>query len=141
MIKFIKRFAKRKYVQWLSWNRNLGKEVQKISQTEKMCMSITRMMITHKDSKFDIGPLSSKRYIVNEELELFIILDKGNISITNHIYHYDVVVTDRNWERLIKMYDGKVETIIQKYEDRIMSQITHSLHKIQDKIKIISINN
>jgi hypothetical protein len=73
-------------------------------------------------------------------LELFIILDKGNISITNHIYHYDVVVTDRNWERLIKMYDGKVETIIQKYEDRIMSQITHSLHKIQDKIKIISSN-
>jgi hypothetical protein len=141
MIKFIKRFAKRKYVQWLSWNRNLGKEPQKISETEKMCMSITRMMITHQDSKFLMAPLSGKRYITNKQLDIFIILDRGSISITNHIYHYDVVTNDRNWERLIKMYDGKVETIRQEYEDQIMSQITHSLHKIQDKIKIISTKN
>ena len=52
--------------------------------------------------------------IKNEELDLFCILDHGTISITNHVYHYDVVVNDRNWERLSKMYDGKVETIRQE---------------------------
>jgi hypothetical protein len=36
------------------------------------------------------------------------------------------------------MYDGKVETIRQEYEDQIMSQIEHSLHKIQEKIKSIN---
>ena len=79
--------------------------------------------------------MSGKRYIKNEPLDLFCILDHGTISLTNHVYHYDVVVNDRNWERLSKMYDGKVETIRQEYEDQIMSQIEHSLENIKNKIK------
>jgi hypothetical protein len=135
MIKFIKRLSKRLYVKWLVWNRNnSSEENQKISETQKMSMSITRSLITHPDSKFLIAPLSGKRYIKNSEKGLFIILDRGTISLTNHVYHYDVVINNRNWERLTKMYDGKVETIRQEYEDQIMSQIEHSLHKIKDKI-------
>ncbi len=135
MIKFIKRLSKRLYVKWLVWNRNnSSEENQKISETQKMSMSITRSLITHTDSKFLIAPLSGKRYIKNSEKGLFIILDRGTISLTNHVYHYDVVINNRNWERLTKMYDGKVETIRQEYEYQIMSQIEHSLHKIKDKI-------
>lgn len=135
MIKFIKRIGKRLYVKWLIWNRNTSSAgAIKVSETQKMSMSITRSLITHPDSKFLIAPLSGKRYIKNTEKGLFIILDKGTISLTNHVYHYDIVISDRNWERLIKMYDGKVETIRQEYEDQIMSQIEHSLHKIKDKI-------
>jgi hypothetical protein len=135
MIKFIKRLSKRLYVKWLVWNRNnSSEENQKISETQKMSMSITRSLITHPDSKFLLAPLSGKRYIKNSEKGLFIILDRGTISLTNHVYHYDVIINDRNWERLTKMYDGKVETIRQEYEDQIMSQIEHSLHKIKDKI-------
>lgn len=136
MIKLIKRFGKRIYVKWLKWNRSYRTDVDnKVSETEKICMSITRSLITHSESKFLLAPLSGKRYIKNEEKGLFIILDRNTISLTNHIYHYDVNVTERNWERLIKMYDGKVETIRQEYEDQIMSQIQHSLHIIQEKIK------
>ena len=138
MEKFIKRITKRIYVKWLIWNRNSSTKKEKISETQKMCMSIARSLITHPESKFLLAPLSGKRYIKNAELELFCILDHGTISITNHVYHYDVVVGDRNWERLSNMYDGKVETIRQEYEDQIMSQIEHSLHKIQEKIKSIN---
>jgi len=135
MIKFIRRLSKRLYVKWLIWNRkNSSEENQKISETQKMSMSITRTLITHPDSKFLLAPLSGKRYIKNSDKGVFIILDRGTISLTNHVYHYDVVINDRNWERLTKMYDGKVETIRQEYEDQIMSQIEHSLHKIKDKI-------
>jgi hypothetical protein len=135
MIKFIRRLSKRLYVKWLIWNRkNSSEENQKISETQKMSMSITRSLITHPDSKFLLAPLSGKRYIKNSDKGVFIILDRGTISLTNHVYHYDVVINDRNWERLTKMYDGKVETIRQEYEDQIMSQIEHSLHKIKDKI-------
>jgi len=101
-------------------------------------MSIARSLITHPESKFLLAPLSGKRYIKNAELELFCILDHGTISITNHVYHYDVVVGDRNWERLSNMYDGKVETIRQEYEDQIMSQIEHSLENIIKKVKSLS---
>jgi len=136
MIKLIKRLAKRTYVNWLIWNRNNRTDKNnKVSDTEKICMSITRSLIVHSESKFLLAPLSGKRYIKNEEKGLFIIIDRGTISLTNHVYHYDVNLTERNWERLIKMYDGKVETIRQEYEDEIMSQIENSLHIIQDKLK------
>lgn len=139
MEKLIKRIVKRVYVKWLMWNRNSAtKEDKRISDTQKMCMSIARSLITHPDSKFLMAPLSGKRYIKNAELDLFCILDHGTISITNHVYHYDVVVNDRNWERLSKMYDGKVETIRQEYEDQIMSQISHSLENIIKKVKSLS---
>lgn len=139
MEKFIKRITKRIYVKWLIWNRNsISKEDKKISDTQKMCMSIARSLITHPESKFLTAPISGKRYIKNAELDLFCILDHGTISITNHVYHYDVNVNDRNWERLSKMYDGKVETIRQEYEDQIMSQIEHSLENIIKKVKSIT---
>ena len=139
MEKFIKRITKRIYVKWLIWNRNSAtKEDKKVSETQKMCMSIARSLITHPESKFLTAPISGKRYIKNEELDLFCILDHGTISITNHVYHYDVIVNDRNWERLSKMYDGKVETIRQEYEDQIMSQISHSLENIIKKVKSIT---
>jgi hypothetical protein len=103
MEKFIKRITKRIYVKWLTWNSKSVAKKEKISETQKMCMSIARSLITHPESKFLLAPLSGKRYIKNAELDLFCILDHGTISITNHVYHYDVVVGDRNWERLSKM--------------------------------------
>ncbi len=136
MIKFIKRLGKRIYVKWLKWNRNNKTDADnKVLETEKVCMSITRSLIINPNSKFLLAPLSGKRYIKNEEKGLFIIIDRGTISLTNHVYHYDVNLTERNWERLIKMYDGKVETIRQEYEDQIMSQIQHALHNIQNRLK------
>ena len=139
MKNIVTRLLKRAYVKWLQFNRNsLTKDEQKVSETQKMCMSIARSMITHADSKFLLAPLSGKRYIKNSSMDLFIILDNHTISITNHIYHYDVTINDRNWDRLSKMYDGKVETIRQEYEDQIMSQIEHSLENIIKKVKSIN---
>jgi ABC-type phosphonate transport system ATPase subunit len=138
MKNIVTRLIKRAYVKWLIWNRNSSQKEEKKSDTQKMCMSIARSLITHPESKFLMAPLSGKRYIKNAELDLFCILDHGTISITNHVYHYDVVVSERNWERLSKMYDGKVETIRQEYEDQIMSQIEHSLENIIKKVKSIN---
>lgn len=134
--KYISRMSKRLYVKWVQWNREgKTKEQKKISETEKICVSICRNLITNPNSKFLLAPVSGKRYIKNSDLELFVILNDHNISITNHIYHYDVVVQDRNWYRLINMYDLKVESIRLEYETEIMSQIENSLSKIQHKVR------
>jgi hypothetical protein len=134
---FFKRWSKRLYVKYRNLNqRNSSLEEVEISRTQKICMSITRSMITHPDSEFLIAPVSGKRYIKNDTLDLFVVIQNHKLSITNHVYHYDVVVSDRNWERLIKMYDGKVEIIRQEFEDQIMSQIVHSLDQIKSKFAI-----
>ena len=136
MKKFIKRFLKRSYVKWVLFNRKMNNpDYNKVSETQKKCMSIARVLITHPDSSFRLSFLSKKRYIKNKTLGLFLILDGKLLSITNHVHHHDIVISDRNYDRFTKMYDEKVETIRQQYEDEVMSQIVHSLDIILDKIK------
>ena len=138
MKKSIVKFFKRFYVKLVLINRKFSSDArQPISQTQKMSMSITRKLIGHPNSKFDIAPKSRKRYVTNSEVDLFIILDNRGISITNHVYHYDVILSDRNWYKIVKMYDAKVEELTQKVEDQVMSQIEHSLDNILNKVSSI----
>ena len=68
-------------------------------------------------------------------LGLFIILDDKLLSITNHLYHYEINVNNRDWDRITIMYDNKTERIRQQFEDEIMAQIQNSLSDIKSKIE------
>jgi hypothetical protein len=105
------------------------------TEGEKTALTICRHLITHNSSKFLIAPLSGKRYIKNEELGLFLILDEKLVSITNHLYHYEINVNQRDWDRIVLMYDNKTERIRQQFEDEIMMQIQHSLIDIKNKVE------
>ena len=105
-----------------------------VNQNERLCKSICYKLINLPDSKFLIAPISGKRYIKNSRLELFVILDDKRISITNHVYHYDVVFTDRDFDRITRMYDNKTETIRQEFENDMKSQIQSSLSTILDRL-------
>ena len=61
-------------------------------------------------------------------------MDDRKISITNHVYHYDVVLSQRDWDKLVVLYDNKTEKIRNGFEDEIKSQIVHSLSSILEKI-------
>jgi len=97
---------------------------------EKVCKSIIIRLINHKKSLFLIAPISMKRYIKNESLGIFIVLDGRRIKITNQVYNYDVTLTERNWERLSAFYDRKTEKIREDFESKMFSQISNSLHKV-----------
>lgn len=139
MIEFIKRFFKRRYIKYLIWVRykkfeGATGEVP-LGPNERLCKSICHKLINQDDSKFLIAPISGKRYIKNSRLGLFIILDDKRISITNHVYHYDVSLNEREWDRLSKMYDNKTEKIRQDFEKEMVSQIKNSLNSILEKIQ------
>ncbi len=124
-----------KYLKQVRYNnsQNLGN-----TQNERICKSICYRMINNPHSKFLIAPLSGKRYIKNEVLKVFIILDDKKVTITNHIYHYDVILNQRDFDRVAHMYDNKTEEIRNEFENEMMSQIMVSLstilHKISEKI-------
>ena len=107
---------------------------RELTKNEMICVSICRKLINHPDSKFLIAPLSHKRYIKNQTLNLFVVLEHTQISITNHVYHYDVNLTLREFEKLSRLYDAKTEKLRQDYEDEIKSQIVHSLSTILEKV-------
>ena len=135
MKKFFKRVWKRFYVKYTLWMQYRAfKPKEEKTQNESICNAICRKMILHKDSKFMIAPLSEKRYIKNPTLNLFVVLEDRQVSITNHVYHYDVKLTERDWNKLIHSYNEKTENLRMGYENEIKSQIVHSLSKILDKI-------
>ena len=78
--------------------------------------------------------MSGKRYIKNVDLSLFVILDEGRVSVTNHVYHYDVTLSFKEFNRLRRMYDNRTERDREIYEDEIKSQIVYSLSNILDKV-------
>ena len=56
-----------------------------------------------------IAPMSQKRYIVNNEFGIFIMMDYGRVEITNHVFNYNVKLSDRDWQRLIYIFDIETE--------------------------------
>jgi hypothetical protein len=100
-----------------------------------MCKSICRKLITSEGSKFLIAPLSSQRYIKHSELGIFVILDDKKISVINHEYYYsNILMSNRDWDKLTKMYDTKVERIRQELKNEMKSQIKYSLKGILDRV-------
>ena len=131
----MKKFFKRLYVKWVIWLRyKTLKTSEELNDNQRICLSICRSLINHPESKFLIAPLSGERFIKNGELRLFVILEGRQISITNHVYHYDVTLYDREWERLTRLYDNKTEFTRQQYKEEMKSQIKNSLYAILDKV-------
>lgn len=131
MRKFLKRLVKRTYVRILLIGRNsFTKESDKLTENDKICKAICYKLIKHSSSKFLIAPRSGKRYIKNDVLNIFLILDDRKITITNHVYHYDVTLPERDFDRISRMYDDKTELIRETYESDMMSQIVYSLSTI-----------
>ena len=109
---------------------------KQIDENSKTCLKICRRLIKDKNSKFLIAPISGKKYIKNVELGLFVIMDGGKVSITNHVYHYDIYLDITEWEKLNKMFDARTESDRLIYEKEIHSQIEFSLQSILEKVSI-----
>ena len=101
---------------------------------EKTCFKICLQVIKHPETKFMIAPMSNKRYLENKVLDLFITIDYGVIDLTNHVYHYNVKLTNRDSERITYIFDLETEKRRLKYEDTVNSQIKNSLHNVLEKI-------
>jgi PBP1b-binding outer membrane lipoprotein LpoB len=135
---FLKRLIKRLYIRFLIWNRKkpILKTFEAADEYEKTSATICRKLMSRGDTKFSIAPLSEKRYIINENLGMFIVLEPSNrsIELTNHVYHYSVKMSEKTFKTIAHIFDNKVESIRIKYENDIKAQIEHSLHNVLDKL-------
>ena len=136
MIKFLKRFLKRRYVKFqLSLRRlNIAKTHRDEHILELQVVAIFRKLIKNKDSKFTIAPVSGKKYIVNKKLGIFLILDYCNLEITNHVYHYEMKLSHADASKLAKTFNDKVELDALSYENEIRANIQSSLNILLEKV-------
>ena len=135
----LKSKLKRLFAKFIIWINQKNKK-QELDDNIKTCLKICRRLIKDSNSKFLIAPISGKKYIKNSEFGLFVILDGGKVSVTNHVYHYDIFLDFKEWDKISNMFDSRVETDRQKYEDEIRSQIEFSLQTILDKVSVVTPN-
>lgn len=133
IIRFFTRLKLRLYI-WTKRGTFIKTDEEEVTPYEKTCFHICLKMIKHPKTKFMIAPMSNKRYIENKDMDLFITMDYGRVDLTNHIYHYSVKLSDRDWERITYVFDTEAEKRRLDYEDRINSQIKNSLHNVLDRI-------
>lgn len=134
--KVLRRLLKKIKLKFVKWERghNIFRPESEKTGHEKMCTAICRTTMKHPDSKFSIAPLSEKKYIINETLDIFVVILENKIEITNHVYHYIISLEDREISKLKRMFDNRLESIRAKYEDEIKSQINNSLSRIFEKV-------
>jgi hypothetical protein len=145
MMSKVERFFKRLKLKFYIWSKkggvNFANQEEEISSYEKTCFLICLKAIKHKNTKFMIAPMSNKRYLENKEMDIFITMNDGRVDLTNHIYHYDVKLSKRDWERITYVFDTETEKRRLNYEDTINSQIKNSLHNILERVSNLTDNS
>lgn len=106
----------------------------KITTYEKDCVSICEKLIKKNETVLLLTPISNKRYIKNEEDQIFVILENYSVKIINHVYSYTVILGDRSWHSVVTLFDTEVESRRNKFEKEITSNIKYSIKKILEKI-------
>lgn len=135
MKKFLIRIYKRFKVRLNKIGRSSTmKSYEEVEPHERTAFKICLKLISDKDSEFMIAPMSQKRFIINENLNLFILIDYGRVEITNHIFHYDVRLSNRDYERITYLYDVETEKRRSNTEMIIKSNIKNTLEKVYEVI-------
>jgi hypothetical protein len=108
---------------------------EEVSSYEKTCFKICLKLISSPDSDFMIAPMSNKRYIRNNKFDMFVTMDYGRVEITNHVFNYNVKLSDRDWQRLTFIFDTETEKRRLGTEQEVSSQIKNSLEHVLEKLE------
>jgi len=137
MIKFIKRKLKRRAVkrQLLKLQGVYDYNDPGMLADINICMFICRNAIKHKNTTFELTPISNERVIENKKMGIFVILDDKKITVINHVCYYsNIPMSDRDWKKLITMYDNKVQEIRKDKIRQMKAQVEFSLEKLKNKV-------
>jgi len=137
----ISRFFKRiklKLFLWHAKTKILKTYQEEVASYEKACFKICLKLISNPDSEFMIAPMSEKRYIRNEKFQMFVTMDFGRIEITNHVFNYNIKLSQRDWQRIVYIFDTETEKRRTEMEQEVNSQIKNSLYTVLERISNLS---
>ena len=106
------------------------RESGKISQSEREASSIFRKLLKEPESELLTSPLSGKYYLRAEDKSILLVLGNGQISIVNHVYGYNVPLSQKCEKLLTINFLEEVEDRRTKMETEYNSNIQHSLKTI-----------
>jgi len=113
-------------------------EFEEVTRTERDSINIFNALVKHKDSDLLIHPSSCKYYIKSPKTGIFITISTSmpaEISIINHVYGYNVKISNRVLKNMEKIFYDEVNKRRLAMENEYKSNIQHSLSHIAQTIK------
>ena len=106
-----------------------------IPEEERITVEICKKLINDPESKLTYAPISNKRFIKNEEKNMFVVIENYTINFINHVYSYSVYLSKTtDYNGIISNFDKVLESERQQLEDEIKNNIQHSLKTILEKL-------
>jgi len=106
-------------------------------QIYQTASSVFRIAVRDVNSELIISPVQNKRIVKLVKKGLYIKIERYNISITNHKYNYTTDIPISQYEKLINMFDSKMDIESQREEQIMVNQseivIENILKSILDK--------
>ena len=87
-------------------------------------------LIKNEESILLMAPISGKRFVKNEKMGIYVILEGRSVKVINHIYSYSVVLSEKTQNKLISFYDDEIEKRRIEFEKEITANTKHSLKNI-----------
>lgn len=130
----IKRWIQKNYIRFYRKFVDLdGINKQKYDH-EIEALQICKKLIKTNESILLMAPISGKRFVKNEKMGIYVILEGRGVKVINHIYSYNVILGDKAWNKLLSFYDEEIERRRMEFEREITSNIKHSLKNILEEI-------
>jgi hypothetical protein len=105
-----------------------------MTQTHNTAASIFRVALKNPESELILMPVTGKRIIKMEKYGLYIKLEKFSISITNHQYNYMIEIPYTLYEKLISMFDSKMDKEYNEEEKMMMNQLEIGINNVLKSI-------
>lgn len=136
------RFLKRFYLKMRLAYRKQYYTQQNQEKYQRAPLFICMKLLKIEDSLLLIAPVSDDKYIYNERLGILVSLLGHRGSIIDRTYSYDINLSNKDWDKLDKLFSNEMQKRTKKIEEQIVSNVKHSLDNIYSKInKDISKNN
>jgi hypothetical protein len=102
----------------------------KITKMHNIAFTIFRIALKNSKSELILMPIASKRIIKIDKQGLYIKLEKFSISITNHKYNYMIEIPYDLYEKLVKMFDSKIDNNYYQEENQMLSQLEVGIENV-----------
>lgn len=107
-------------------------DATRYSESEHEAIVIFRRLLKTPDSDILTSPLTNKYYI--RTADLLVVLGNGRISIVNHVYGYDIPLSQRAERKLIDLFLEETEKRRSAMEEEYRGNVQHSLKSIIERL-------
>lgn len=106
-----------------------------IPEEEKITIEICKKLLEDESSSLFLAPSTNKRFVVNKNRDMFIVIHEHTINLINHVYSYSIYVSDsQSYVDIVNKFDKVLDDERLKLEEEIKNNIQHSLSSILNKL-------